>query len=264
MSGLAITRSALSLALALALLATLAASAAARPSYAIVRPDDEKRLALGELGAQLFAGNCQRCHGIAGAGRSGPAGSPDRGPSLRGAGALVADLYLRAGLMPLRSSTDQPIRSRVLLGEREVRGLVAYVASLGEGPKIPRPDPARGSLSEGLKQFTEHCAGCHQIAAQGGVVTGARVPPLTDATPTQIAESVRSGPYVMPRFSERQISDGELDSIVRYVQLTRHPIDRGGWGIGNLGPFPEGLVSWLLAGGLLVGVCVAIGRRATR
>jgi ubiquinol-cytochrome c reductase cytochrome c subunit len=88
------------------------------------------------------------------------------------------------------------------------------------------------------------------------------VPPLQKATATQIAEAVRVGPYVMPSFPKSQISDRQLNSITRYVLYTRHPVDRGGWGIGNLGPFPEGLVAWLLAGGLLVGVCVVIGRRA--
>ena len=133
--------------------------------------------------------------------------------------------------------------------------------SLGGGPGIPSPDPARGSLSDGLRLFTEHCAGCHQVVAQGGVVTGAKVPPLEDATATQVAEAVRTGPYLMPRFSERQISDRDLDSIIAYVQRSQHPVDRGGWGLGNVGPVPEGMVTWLIAALALVAVCMAIGQR---
>jgi ubiquinol-cytochrome c reductase cytochrome c subunit len=240
-----------------------AAPAAAAPQPPIVRPAGEGGQPPAALGAQLFAANCLRCHGVAGRGVRAASG-PDRGPSLRGVGARAADLYLRTGYMPLRKASDQPERGRVLLGGHEIRALVAYIASLGGGPPIPAPRPQRGSLSEGLKLYTEHCAGCHQVVAQGGVVTSARVPPLDRATPVQIAEAVRTGPYVMPRFSPRQIDDRELDSIVRYVLQTRHPDNRGGWGIGNLGPFPEGLVSWLLAASLLVGVCVLIGRRAQR
>lgn len=248
---------------AFAIGAAAAAPAGAQPADAIVRPGNEARAPLTELGAELFAGNCLRCHGIAGRGISGRGSAGGgRGPSLRGVGARSADFYLRTGYMPLRDASDQPVRGRVLLHERELRALVAYVASLGDGPPIPTVHPERGSLSEGLHLFTEHCAGCHQIAGQGGVVTGARVPPLSKATATQVAEAVRTGPYVMPRFSPAQISDRQLDSIVRYVTLTQHPVDRGGWGIGNLGPFPEGLVSWLLAGVLLVGVCLVISRRA--
>jgi len=259
------------LAIAVAALAALAAPVApapAQPRIGIVRPADEASLPPARLGAELFAGNCATCHGIDGQGvRARPAlrGVGDvrgQGPSLRGAGALAADFYLRTGYMPLGRPGEQPQRSRVLLREPEIRALVAYVDRLGPGgPPIPTPHAERGSLSDGLHAFTEHCAGCHQVVGQGGVVTGARVPPLQKATPTEIAEAVRTGPYVMPRFSRSQISDRELDSIIRYVELTRHPVDRGGWGIGNLGPFPEGIVAWLLAGGLLVGVCVVIGRR---
>jgi ubiquinol-cytochrome c reductase cytochrome c subunit len=62
-------------------------------------------------------------------------------------------------------------------------------------------------------------------------------------------------------FPTSQISDAQLDSIVAYVQYAKHPDDRGGWSIGRIGPVPEGLVSWLLAGVALVGCCLAIGRR---
>ncbi len=251
------------------LVAAVASPAAAQPRIGIVRPPEEGSLAPARLGAELFAGNCVTCHGIAGRGirgrqaRSGVGDVRGQGPSLRGAGALAADFYLRTGYMPLGKTGEQPQRSRVLLREPEIRALVAYVGGLGRGgPPIPAPQPEQGSLSEGLHLFTEHCAGCHQITGQGGVVIGARVPPLQNATVTQIAEAVRIGPYVMPRFPKSQISDGQLNSIVRYVLLTRHPVDRGGWGIGNLGPFPEGIVAWLLAGGLLVGVCIVIGRRS--
>jgi ubiquinol-cytochrome c reductase cytochrome c subunit len=65
----------------------------------------------------------------------------------------------------------------------------------------------------------------------------------------------------MPRFSSRQISDSQLNSIVRYVLWTRHPDNHGGWGIGNIGPIPEGLVSWFIAGVVLVGTCLIIGKR---
>jgi ubiquinol-cytochrome c reductase cytochrome c subunit len=166
--------------------------------------------------------------------------------------------------MPLSSPYDQPRRKRVLFSPQELRALVAYVASLGSGPPIPRPNAARGSVSEGLQLFTDHCAGCHQVVGAGGYVKGAVVPELQQATPTQIAEAVRLGPYVMPRFSPRQISDRKLDSIVAYVQYTQHPDDAGGWALGHIGPVPEGLVTWLIAAAVLVAVCVAIGERVRR
>jgi ubiquinol-cytochrome c reductase cytochrome c subunit len=214
--------------------------------------------ALVGAGKHLYGQYCLSCHGGNGA------GIPHKAPRLKGVGALAADFYLRTGYMPLKELGTEPRRSRVLFSEQEIRALVAYVASLGAGPAIPKPHPERGDISEGQKEFTEHCAGCHQIVAQGGYVSGAVAPPLDRATPTQIAEAVRIGPYVMPRFSPRQISRGQLDSIVRYVEYAKHPDDRGGWAIGHIGPVPEGIVTWLIAGSVLVAVCVVIGTRLLR
>ena len=71
------------------------------------------------------------------------------------------------------------------------------------------------------------------------------------------------GPYVMPTFGHRQIDEQELNSIARYVELTKDPVDEGGWGIGNLGPVPEGMVAWLLALASLLLVARLIGIRGT-
>ncbi len=95
-------------------------------------------------------------------------------------------------------------------------------------------------------------------------MTGALVPPLQTLTSRQIAEAVRIGPYLMPRFSRTQISDADLNSIIKYVQWTNHPNNHGGWGIGNIGPIPEGLVTWWIAIPLLLIACLFVGRRIRR
>ena len=41
-------------------------------------------------------------------------------------------------------------------------------------------------------------------------------------------------------------------SIVRYVEYLRDPEDRGGLGLGHLGPIPEGFVAWVIGLGLIV------------
>jgi ubiquinol-cytochrome c reductase cytochrome c subunit len=240
--------------------------ALAQPPGGVTHPTGIRNRPLVEQGSQLYAANCSSCHGIAGRGVTHPPqqGIGDvkgQGPSLRGVGARAADFYLRTGYMPLRTAHEQPYRSRVLFNDREIRAMTAYIASLAPGPPVPTPHPASGTLSEGLHLFTEHCAGCHQVAAEGGFVTDKRVPVLKDATPTQIAEAVRIGPYYMPKFSSKDISDRELDSIVAYVQLTQHPADRGGWGIGHIGPVPEGIVTWFIAIVAIVMTCVLIGKR---
>jgi ubiquinol-cytochrome c reductase cytochrome c subunit len=227
------------------------------------------------LGYHLYGQYCIACHGSGGSGVvSGQESGAGPGrlqaeqrvvaPSLRGVGALAADFYLRTGYMPLSHLGIQPRRSRVLFADSQIRALTAYIASLGRGPAIPRPHPERGSVAAGLHAFTEHCAGCHQVVAEGGYLTGAVAPPLADATPTQIAEAVRIGPYVMPRFSKQAIGNDELDSIIAYVQYAKHPDDRGGLSLGHLGPVPEGLVTWFIAGAALVAFCMVLGRRLRR
>ncbi len=248
--------------------AAVCAVAAAQPQSGIVRPTTEPAAPSVALGAELYAGNCASCHGIAGSGITSPRpGAGDilgQGPPLRGVGALTADFYLRTGYMPLSSPHDQPGPDRVLFSGKEITSLERYVASLGKGPPVPHPDPGTGSISAGMQLFTLHCAGCHQELARGGFVTGAEVPPLQTVSATQIAEAVRIGPYLMPRFPTSEISDAQLNSIVRYVLSTRHPDNRGGWGIGNLGPIPEGVVTWWIAAPLLLLSCLAVGRRMRR
>jgi ubiquinol-cytochrome c reductase cytochrome c subunit len=254
-------------ALLLALAAALAAAAPAAAQPPITRPATEKGMSSVELGRQLFAGNCSRCHGSDGQGIAKPAkpnGIDGQGPSLRAVGRLTSDFYLRTGYMPLLRPDQQPERGRVLFHDHEIRAIEDYIDSLGGGPPIPQPHPESGNVSTGFELFSEHCAGCHQVVAEGGVVTGARVPPLDEASPTQIAQAVRIGPYLMPKFSAKDISNAELDSIIRYVQYAKNPDDRGGWGINHLGPFPEGMVTWLIAAVLLIATCILIGERLKR
>jgi ubiquinol-cytochrome c reductase cytochrome c subunit len=269
-SGRAGIRVATAIAAAATIASLGAAVARAQPPSGVVHPDPAGKTRL-ELGAELYAANCAACHGEGG--RGVPLPHPDsaggitgQGPPLIGVGEQAPDFYLRSGRMPLSRPGEQPNRRRPFFDEREIRALVAYVASFGEkeGPAIPAPDPAEEHLTEGRSLFTDHCAGCHQIVAQGGYATGARVPPLQGIPAREIAEAVRLGPYLMPEFPKSQIDDEELDKIIAYVLSTEHPEDAGGLGIGHVGPIPEGMVAWLLAGAVLVGACMLLGERLRR
>jgi quinol---cytochrome-c reductase cytochrome c subunit len=206
-------------------------------------------------GRQLYMEGCASCHGM------DARGVPGQGPDLHGAGAAAADFYLSTGRMPLAEPTDQPTRSDPAYSRSDIDQLAAYIGSLG-GPPIPDVDPAQGSERVGLELFAENCAGCHHMTGAGGIVTSAVAPSLSHATPRQVAEAVRVGPYVMPHFGPQQINDFQLSSLVHYVELTKDPDDRGGWALGHVGPVPEGMVAWLLAGTALVLVARLIGKRA--
>jgi ubiquinol-cytochrome c reductase cytochrome c subunit len=206
-------------------------------------------------GRALFEEGCSSCHGFDAKGVEG------QGPSLIHAGAAAADFYLATGRMPLGQVGDEPLRGEARYDEAEIAALVAYVGSLGSGPAIPIVRPAKGSISKGMVLFGESCSGCHGIGGKGGVAIGGYAPPLGEATPTQVGEAIRVGPYVMPRFSAKLLDEGDVDSIARYVQLTQNPDDAGGFGIGHIGPVPEGAVAWLAAIAALLLIARLIGER---
>lgn len=212
--------------------------------------------ALVARGRQLFVQGCSSCHGL------DAKGVDSQGPSLVGVGAASADFYLRTGRMPLAQPGHEPQRSQPAYPDDQIEALDAYVGSLG-GPPIPSVQPALGSISRGNELFSSNCAGCHSITGEGGVVIGGFAPELHKASPTEVAEAVRVGPYLMPSFDRSQISDQDLNSIARYVdEAVQQPDDRGGWGIGHLGPVPEGLIAWVIAVVALLIVARLIGDRS--
>ena len=212
-----------------------------------------------DRGRTLYEEGCVSCHGLA---RTGVA---HRGPSLQRVGAAAVDFYVSTGRMPLDDPRDEPERAEPAYTRGEIDDLLAYLADdVRGGPEVPDVDTARGTLAEGLRVFTDNCAGCHQVVARGGVVPPGFAPQLQDASAVQIAEAVRVGPWLMPAFGREQISDRELDSLVRYVISTRRPDSPGGWGLFHIGPVPEGRVAWLLGAAALLLVIRILGKRAER
>jgi ubiquinol-cytochrome c reductase cytochrome c subunit len=206
-------------------------------------------------GRALYEEGCIECHGLS---REGVEG---RGPSLQNVSRGTVDFYLSTGRMPLDAPGHQPLRREPIYTPAQLAALVDY---LGSDEPIPRPDPARGDVANGRRLFTEWCAGCHQVVARGGSMPEAIIPPLLEATPTQIAEAVRAGPWAMPRLDAEQLDDRQLEDVIRYIQYAHDPADPGGWPLGNVGPIPEGMVAWLLGGTALVVVARVIGKRLER
>ena len=164
--------------------------------------------------------------------------------------------------MPLPHIGLQPRRSKVFLRRGQISALIAYVASLGERPADPDAPPRAGRPRRGPEDVHRPLRGLPPGRRRGRVRDG-RASRRRSRTPRsrQIAEAVRIGPYVMPRFSRKSLTTHELDSIIAYVQYAKHPDDRGGWALGHLGPVPEGLVTWFLAAIVLIFTCMTIGKR---
>lgn len=210
-------------------------------------------------GRTLYETGCVSCHGLS------RTGVPGRGPSLTGVGAASVDFYLSTGRMPLDDPGDEPERTEPAYTRAEIDDLLDYLSvEVAGGPDVPRVDTARGTVGEGRRLFTENCAACHQVVGRGGVVPPGFAPHLQEASAVEIAEAVRVGPWVMPAFGRSQISDRELDSIVRYVISTRRPDSPGGWGLFQIGPVPEGMVAWLIGLAALLVVIRVLGKRMER
>lgn len=203
-------------------------------------------------GQELYVEACASCHGPSGAGT-------DSGPDLRDAGAAGADFYLRTGRMPLASSNDQAVRKEPAFSPEEIDSIVAYVATLGDGPVIPYVSPEKASLSEGAQIYIGNCAPCHGAAANGGAAgRNAIAPGLHRATPIEIAEAIVVGPGQMPVFG---FSQEERDAVVAYVDHLDEADDPGGADIGGIGPVPEGFVAWGVGMTALLVAALLIGQR---
>ncbi len=246
------------LALGLVVLAWAAAGSVAAPTAAtgaspqVTTPVPQSEV---RAGRDLYQVACSSCHGLGGEGT-------DLGPKLIGVGAASADFYLTTGRMPLDNSGEQAQRKPPAYTPRQIRQLVAYVASLGPGPPIPAVNPAKGDLPEGNELYANNCAPCHSSAGAGGALGASSYAPRLDAaTPTQVAEAIRIGPGPMPVFGHETLDDHQVDSVVRYVEYLKEPEDRGGLGLGHLGPIPEGFVAWVVGLGLIVVAIRWIGTR---
>jgi ubiquinol-cytochrome c reductase cytochrome c subunit len=218
------------------------------------QPEEEPE---NELGAQLYQRDCVFCHGADGRGTS-------RGQSLTDVGPAEAHYSITTGRMPIHAAGDERRRREVRYSAEEVEALIDHMRRfLAFEPEIPEVNTEEGKLSEGGEVFLAECAACHQWSGAGGALLGREAPGLREATPTQIASAIRSGPPGMPRYGEEVIDEEQLNSVVKYVLYLRAPQDRGGDGLWHLGPFAEGLIAWVVGMGVLILAVLWIGERGT-
>lgn len=213
--------------------------------------------ALATLGQPLFVNNCSSCHGL-------NAQGTDRGPNLTGLGAATVDFWVSTGRMPLAYPGAQAVRKPVLFSRTQQLGIVSYVTSLAPGgPGIPALNQQAANISNGNDMFGLNCAGCHVITGTGdALANSAFAPSLYQASPTQIAEAIRTGPGNMPRFGPGQLSDQDVNDIVKYVRYLQHPTNTGGFGLGHVGPVTEGFFAIVVGLGVLILAAYWIGIRA--
>ena len=203
-------------------------------------------------GKTLYSRDCAWCHAADGSGT-------ERGPDLVSGtnGPALTHFVLSTGRMPLDDPLERSERRPPVYEPEQIDALVDYVAGLGgKGPEIPVVDEDIGATPEGLELYQEHCAACHAPTAVGAAITSGKsseefptsivAPALADASRTEVAEAIRTGPGTMPVFGERILDHDEVDALVGYVDYLEDPDDRGGAPVGRIGPVAEGAVGWLV------------------
>ncbi|MGH8930166.1 MAG: c-type cytochrome [Egibacteraceae bacterium] len=201
-----------------ALVVTLAVAATSLARGPIQAHSQEPSQEQVRQGALIYQQQCAQCHG--GDGRGALVRGTDRqAPPLRGLEVAYADLVLRAGRMPpVGDPFDNRLRQPTVTGEAR-ESLIAWMTQeFALTGQIPEAMP--GNASAGLQVYQQQCAHCHGATGAGGVAgAGAFTPPLTEYDPVVIAEAIRVGPFAMPRFTQSQITDQEVNDVVGYLQF---------------------------------------------
>ncbi len=224
-----------------------------------------------DAGSELYARDCAWCHGDRAQGTA-------RGPDLISAtnGRAFTHFMLTSGRMPIDYPEQRVTRRDPIYEASEIDAIVEHVAALGApGPEIPELDVEAGDLGVGSELYEENGAACHSTTGVGGALTeasaddvsgvvgresGLIAPTLEHSSPTEVAEAVLVGPGTMPVFAT--FSEGEMNSLVRYVTYLQDPADEGGAPIGRVGPVAEGAVGWIVGLGALLLLTRWIGTRA--
>lgn len=238
-------------------------------TYAVVAPATQVSADGGtstqvQEGKELFAVTCASCHGLNGEGGS-------QGPSLAGVGAASVDFQVGTGRMPLARPGQQAPRKENLYSDQEIAALAAYVSSMGPGPDIPTAaqyDPeglSEEELARGGEIFRTNCSACHNVSGNGGALpNGKYAPALHGVAPVHIYEALRTGPQQMPVFSKNTVTDQDVREMIGYLKTLNDQPDFGGLGLGGVGPVGEGLWTWVIGMGALVGFALWIASRGAR
>ena len=213
------------------------------PAGAIARDD----------GARLYQTYCSSCHGARGEGTN-------VAPSLVGKSAADVHFMLDSGRMPAPVPGVNEIPRAPRFTYAQIDRIVGYVMTLS-GPRANASLPVvyAGDVNHGGRLFAENCAQCHGALGDGASIgTNDVAPDLAAATVFQIAEAIRAGPGIMPRFSSRVLSDRAVDDIAYYVNYVETHADErngpnaGGFPLAHIGPAAEGFVAWFFGIGALV------------
>ena len=226
-------------------------------------------------GRELFIVGCAFCHGQNGEGMRSEDGESQLGPSLVGVGAAAVDFQVGTGRMPMAQPGAQVPSKPVTYSDDEIAALAEFVASLGPGPAIPdetdwtldglSDEERQAAIANGGQIFLTNCTACHNFEGSGGAMPrGGYAPNIRGTDPQHIYEALLTGPQAMPNFSNGNLSPEAKRDVIAYVSSLEDMPNYGGFGLGGLGPVPEGLATFLVGIGLCVAAAVWIAAHTTR
>lgn len=210
-----------------------------------------------QQGERLFNTHCSSCHGLSLQGTA-------QGPPLVGIDIQDIDFELRTGRMPTAVPFEQETHKAPYFPQSKIDDIIGYVMSKSDGNKqLPAVTihSDMQSIAAGRQVYEENCEQCHAATGHGNAVDYADVAPsLMDSSPQDLADAVRYGPDVMPRFGPNVIDQAHLDDLASYVRyLQNGQYNPGGLQLANWGPVSEGFVAWVFGIGLLVLLARRIG-----
>ncbi len=249
--------------IALTIAGGLAAILTPRPQIAVA---DESTSALLRNGKQLYETACISCHG------ANLQGVAQHGPSLIGVGDAAVYFQVSSGRMPVARGEAQVSRKQPSFDESQIEAMGAYVQANGGGPTVERnPDGSlamhslRGTdLGRGGDLYRLNCSSCHNFTGKGGALSSGKwAPNLAPANEQQILAAMRTGPQNMPKFSDQQLSLDAKKDIIGYVNAVTEERSPGGYGLGGLGPAPEGMAVFIIGMVAAIGLALWIGARSS-
>jgi cytochrome c oxidase cbb3-type subunit III len=173
-----------------------AAAALAESPISKQTSDDRAR------GRRLFQGQCARCHGMDGAGGTGPA--LNRSVLGRAPDDQALFSVIKEGIR----STEMPAAWQMI--DREIWQVAGYVRSLGRTARVRLPgEPERGKR---LYETKGQCATCHIVSGRGGSLG----PDLTEIGARRGAGHLRSM-LLNPGSSKARDSSGYISFLVMRV-----------------------------------------------
>jgi ubiquinol-cytochrome c reductase cytochrome c subunit len=223
-----------------------------------------------EAGRQLFLIGCASCHGKNAEGIETKRGG-NYGPPLVGVGAAAVDFQVGSGRMPMAKAAPQAPKKEPVYTAEETAQIAAYIASLAPGPSIPDAETLDYSqatpeeIAEGGEFFRTNCTACHSSVGAGGALPSGRyAPKLTGVSAKHIYEAMQTGPQQMPKFSDEVITPEDKRNVIAYIKSVENQPNYGGLAGGGLGPVADGVITWIIGIGALVGFAIWIGAHGAR